>query len=281
VSNRMRHSQGSEGRGRPDPGPTGSGHLEMVRVLAEDPGLARHLSGRALVQATSEAIAPLVRLQAGTRSFLLEEPQTHGHLGLLVLDGLLARHATFGHITATELLGPCDLARPWAPPREHGEFIEVRWEALAPTRLAALDRDFANRVRPWPEIAAALLDRTAQLADSHLLLSALRQARRVEDRVLLALWHFAGRWGELHPEGRTLRLSNISGETLAGVVGARRQSVSTALGQLADSGAIKRHPGGSVTIAAQPSELQHVQSQQQALSEHPKRRAGDRSIPVS
>jgi CRP-like cAMP-binding protein len=252
----------------------------MVRVLAEDPGLARHLSGRALALATSEAIAPLVQLEPGTRTFLLDEPHTHGHFGLLVLDGLIARHTTFGLITSTELLGPADVARPWVPPREHAELIEVRWEVLAATRLAALDRDFANRVRPWPEIAAALLDRAAQLANSQLLLSALRQARRVEDRVLLALWHFAGRWGELHPEGRTMRLSDISGQTLAGVVGARRQSVSTALGQLADRGAIKRRPDGSITIPEEPPQLRHIQPQQHALSQHSNRRADDRSAPL-
>lgn len=234
----------------------------MVSVLTEDPGLARHLSARALAQASAEALAPLVRLQVGRQRFLVDEPLTHGHLGLLVLEGLIARHVAFGQIGATELLGPGDILRPWVNHRDHAEAVNGRWEVLARTRLAALDRDFANRVRPWPEIAAALLDRAIDRTDSQLLQSALRQTRRVDDRLLLALWHFAGRWGEVQDEHRTVSLPRITGEMLARIVGARRQSVSTALGALTDRGALTRRPDGTLIVHARPPQLDGIQTPQ-------------------
>jgi CRP/FNR family transcriptional regulator, cyclic AMP receptor protein len=126
---------------------------------------------------------------------------------------------------------------------------------LAAARLAALDADFANRVRAWPELAAGLLDRAAQRHDAQLLQAALHQAKHVEDRVLLALWHFAGRWGHVGPEGRIVHLPNITGEILARFVGARRQSVSTALGQLADRGQLKRRGDGAIVLPHQPPQL--------------------------
>jgi CRP/FNR family cyclic AMP-dependent transcriptional regulator len=232
--------------------------VEMVCVLEEDPTLGRYLHPSALKLASSAAVAPVLSLGKGTTSFLIAEPETHTHLGLLVLDGLIVRHLLIGQIGASEFYAPGDLVRPWAHRTDDAESVKTSWELLAPTRLAALDQDFANRVRAWPEFAAALLDRVTERSDSQVLQAALHQAKRVEDRVLLALWHFAGRWGQISPEGRIVNLSNISGEVLGRFVGARRQSVSTALGQLADSGAVRRRGDGSLVLSHEPPELTNV-----------------------
>jgi CRP-like cAMP-binding protein len=241
----------------------------MVRVLDEDPDLGRYLSGQALTLASSAAIAPLVRVREGRTAFLIDEAGTHAHLGLLVLDGLIARHLSFGRIGASDFLGPGDLLRPWLT---RGESSEVTWEALAPSRLAALDQDFANRTRAWPEIATALLDRAAERSDSQALQAALHQARRVEDRVLLALWHFAGRWGHVGPEGRIVSLPNITRELLARFVGARRQSVSTAIGQLMATGAIRQLPDGRLVLPGEPPQLERVAPGRRATDRKPRLR---------
>jgi CRP-like cAMP-binding protein len=230
----------------------------MVRVLEEEPALGKDLSPRAFALALSEAIAPLLALVPGVTASPINDPALPGHLGLLVLDGLIARHASFGQIGATEFLGPGDLLRPWLMP-ESVEAVEVVWEVLMPTRLAVLDREFANRIRHWPELAAALLDRTAEQLYSQLLQAALRQARRVDDRVLLTLWHFAARWGQVTAEGRVVRLPNVTGAVLARIVGARRQSVSTALGALAGRGAIQRRPDGAWLLPNKPPELENIE----------------------
>lgn len=229
----------------------------MVHLLEEVPDLGRHLPAAARYQATAEAVAPVLSLAAGARSVVKDEPPPGGHLGLLVLDGLIALHVTFGQIGATEFLGPCDVLRPWAM-SETVETADARWETLTPARLAVLDRDFATRVRPWPELAAALLDRYTERIASQLLYAALRQTKRVEDRVLVALWHFASRWGQVTAEGRVVRLPHITGEVLAKIVGARRQSVSTALGRLVSRGAIQRRPDGSWLIREMPPQLKQL-----------------------
>jgi len=252
-------------RGRPD-NPSGGIHaadaIEMVRVLSRDPGLGCHLSPRDLAAATPEAIAPLVHSAKGTIAFAAEEPLTHDHLGLLLLDGLIARHVTFGQIGSTELLGPGDVLRPTIAHRSHAEVVTVRLQVIVPADLAELDRDFATRVRHWPGIVSALLERAADRTDSQLLQAALRQTRYVEDRVLLALWHFAGRWGTVGPQGRALPLNLITGEVLASIVGARRQSVSSALGALADRGLIIRNPDGFLTVPDQPHLLRDLHAQE-------------------
>lgn len=239
---------------------TGTGRADdepkMVRVLEEDPELGRYLPRGAFGLASTAAIAPLHTIERGTTSFLIDEPLTHGHLGLLVLDGLIARRVFFGQLGASEFYGPGDLLRPWT--RRADSTVKVRWEVLAPTRLAALDQDFAGRVLAWPELAAGLLDRAAERSELQAIQAALHQAKRAEDRILLALWHFAGRWGETGPEGRTVRLPNVTGELLAQFIGARRQTVSTALGRLADSGELIRNVDGSITLPRQPPELDTI-----------------------
>jgi CRP/FNR family transcriptional regulator, cyclic AMP receptor protein len=228
---------------------------EMVRVLEEDPELGRYLPTGELALASTAAIAPLLTIEQGPTSFLIDEPLTHGHLGLLMLDGLIARRVFFGQLGASEFYGPGDLLRPWI---RADSTVQVRWEVLAPTRLAALDQDFAGRVHAWPELAAGLLDRAAERSELQAIQAALHQAKRAEDRILLALWHFAGRWGETGPEGRTVRLPNVTGELLAQFIGARRQTVSTALGRLADSGELIRNLDGSLTLPRRPPELDTI-----------------------
>lgn len=241
----------------------GATATEMVRVLLEDPDLGRHLTPGAFPLASSAAVAPLLAFPKATKNSLVPQPEEHGHLGLLVLDGLIARHVSFEQIGATEFLGTGDVLRPWRTADGSAIFSGMRWEILTPTRLAVLDREFANRIRPWPELIAALLDRATDRINSQLLQAALRQARRVEDRVVLALWHFAGRWGQVAPEGRIVKLP-ITGEVLANVVGARRQSVSSALTSLSQSGAIHRRPDGSWLLYSRAPQLHHIQPGERA-----------------
>jgi hypothetical protein len=229
--------------------------MEMVRVLDADPGLAGALPPAELGRARAVAVARVLHLKRGIYLRLLGDGTAKGHLGLLVLDGLIARHLSFGEIAAPELLGPGDLLRPWTRASASGEVTQVRWQLLNDVRVASLGQEFAARIAPWPELTAALLDRIAQRADSQVLLAALRQARRVDSRVLLALWYLSGRWGEPEGSGRRLSIQRLTGETLARMVGGRRQSVSTALGHLADRGAIRRNYDGTLTILEPPPEL--------------------------
>ena len=148
----------------------------MVRILEEVSGLEHDLPETALPHARAAAIAPLIEVSPGVTSFVIEKTAVRGHFGLLLLEGLIARHVTFGEIGSTEFVGPGDLFNPWLRRNRLGETVEVCWEVLTSSRVAALDYEFASRIRAWPEITAALLSRSAERSDAQVLQAALHQA---------------------------------------------------------------------------------------------------------
>ncbi len=247
--------------------------IEMVSVLDEDPDLGRALPPSAREAALIAALARVLTLDPAVHPLRIAEPPPRAHLGFLVLDGLITVNVRFGSIWSTEFLGPSDVLRPWAM-SARVEVAEAWWETLTPTRLAVLDRDFAHRVNAWPELTAALFDRYTERLASQLLQSALRKARRVEDRIWVALWHFAARWGRVSPDGRVVDLPKVTGEVLANIVGARRQSVSTALTTLSTRGAIQRRLDGSWLIREKPPHLALEAPSPPHLVGEPQRRSG-------
>lgn len=174
------------------------------------------------------------------------------HLGFLVVDGVLGRELVADDVTSIELLGPGDVVRPWDE-AAHSELLQavVRWSALAPTRLAILDRHVAVRLAPYPEIHAALLERCAWRARRLAVLQTISQLNRVDRRVLTLLWHLAERWGRVTADGVVVPLA-LSHGVLGQLVGARRPTVSTALGKLAGAGEIVRGDAGTWLLTGRP-----------------------------
>jgi len=129
----------------------------------------------------------------------------------------------------------------------------VTWNVVEPVRLAALNRRFALTVAPWPEVAAALMDRIIQRARWLAFQLAVCHVVRVDTRLLLMMWHFADRWGRMTREGARVRIP-VTHSVLASVVGARRPSVTTALGRLEDQGLIERLPDGEWLLIGSPPE---------------------------
>ena len=175
-------------------------------------------------------------------------------IGLLVLDGLLVREATVGDHPCAELLGPGDLLRAW----DDGDAEEllprrIEWTALTNARVAIIDQALAVRVAQWPEIFAALMDRAARRAERLVVMQAIAHLTRVDDRLLALLWCLAERWGRVVPGGVLVSL-RLPHRTLAGMVGARRPSVTTALGQLIARGTIERRPDGGWLLRGDPPE---------------------------
>src|SRR4051812_32671818 len=87
------------------------------------------------------------------------------HLGLLVVDGVLAREVVLSDTVSTELLGPGDIVRPWrgeGPPQLLS--VEVRWNALADVTLGLVDRRCAVALGRYPEIGAMIVDRLSERA---------------------------------------------------------------------------------------------------------------------
>jgi CRP-like cAMP-binding protein len=67
----------------------------------------------------------------------------------------------------------------------------------------------------------------------------ITQVNRVDSRLLLLMWQLAERWGRVSTDGITVPVG-LTHETLAMLVGARRPTVTTALGRLARAGDLER-----------------------------------------
>jgi CRP/FNR family transcriptional regulator, cyclic AMP receptor protein len=213
---------------------------DVIRVLEVDPDLGQDLEPSALAVARPRAIARARWLEPGRWQPFAEEWDHRGHLGLLIVDGFLARSLQLGARRCAELLGPGDVLRPWVRLAEYSSVpIEDGWEVLEPTRLGVLDRRFAVALAAWPEITAAILDRMMARSRWLAFHLAVAHLRRVESRVHVALWHFADRWGHVSRNGVELRL-NITHSLLAEIVAAERPSVTLALSTLRDRGLVER-----------------------------------------
>lgn len=158
-------------------------------------------------------------------------------LGALVLDGLLAVEVHVGGRTATELLGPGDLLQPPRPGLDELLEREVTRRTLLPSRVAVLDREFLDRIRPWPEVVFTLLRRADKRALDLNLQRAVSSHPSLELRLALLLWHLAERWGRVEPGGIRLDLP-LTHALLGRLVAAERPSVSRSLGRLAEHGLV-------------------------------------------
>jgi hypothetical protein len=213
-----------------------------VSVLERDPDLGDDLSEEEFELARQQAVARVVRYPKGPWNVRRRDFQGAGSLGVLITDGMLVRKVTVGDRTCAELLGPGDLTQPWLRlSTDTSVETEVHWQVAQPLAAAVLDRGFMTRVTRWPEIPAAIARRMmlrVHWLSFHL---AVCHMRRVDDRLLLVLWHFADRWGRVTPSGVQIDLP-LTHSLLALVVGARRPSVTAAARSLSDAGRIEARP---------------------------------------
>jgi CRP/FNR family cyclic AMP-dependent transcriptional regulator len=233
---------------------------DRVRVFDELPDLLQHVENGDL-PTLRQVTTQLLRIEPGVWQLRLNDSEVRGYLGLLVLDGLLSRQVTIGEATCAELLGGGDILRPWT---EHDRGIvsipaESRWQIVMPTRMAVLNSRFALQVARWPDVTAAIIDRVVQRARWLSFHLAVCHIVGVEVRLLIVLWHFADRWGRVTPTGLKLPLP-LSHGLLAGIVGARRPTVSTALGVLRERGLVERTDDGWLLHGAPPGELYELRA---------------------
>ncbi len=226
----------------------------MVSVLEADPTLGAHLEPASLLAARREAFAPVLPLSRGPWEWERTPMQPGDSLGMLVLGGMLTRRQGIGELSFVELLGEGDVLRPWTSEESTTLASAASWQVLSPARIALLDRDFALRTRHWPEIAAALLERSSLRSRSLVIALAIHGAVRVKDRLLLTLWHLADRWGHVTPRGTVLPIA-LTHESLAQLIGARRSPVTVALGELRREGLVRRERGTWLLSGSPPVEL--------------------------
>ncbi len=174
------------------------------------------------------------------------------HIGLLVLEGVIARELIVADHVSAELLGPGDLIRPWqAASKSELLPVDAEWSVLSPATLAVLDRRFAAEAAQFPELTAALFDRLSERSLRLATTQAISQLTRVDRRLKALFWHLAERWGRVGGEGVVIPLA-LTHRILGQLVGARRPTVSTALSELAERDELVRRADGSWLLRGDP-----------------------------
>ena len=227
-----------------------------VHLLMEDTELARGLDSRRAREAAQRLLVRALEVPRGRWRPTNLAAAGATPIGLLILDGLLVREATVGHHPSAELLGPGDFLRAWDD--QDAEILlprTIEWSALTPCRVAIIDHAFAMRAAQWPEIFATLIERAGRRADRLQVTQAIAHLTRVDDRLLALMWSLAERWGRVVPDGVLISL-RLPHRTLAAMIGARRPSVTTALGQLMSRGELARRPDGGYILKGSPPEEQ-------------------------
>jgi CRP/FNR family cyclic AMP-dependent transcriptional regulator len=189
---------------------------------------------------------PEVELEPGPWPLL--EDSSEG-VGYLVTSGMLLRRVRVGGGRSVELLGAGDLLLPWR--EERASFACSEWEVVDRARLAVLDLRTGSPLTQSPTsiavIAARAIDRSRALA----LQSAIMSIVGIEERLRTLLWAFAERWGRVVPDGVEIKV-NVPQAVLAEMVGARRPTVSLALGALCDSGKLLALEPGRWVLQGEP-----------------------------
>jgi hypothetical protein len=223
-----------------------------VHVLDVDPDLAGLLSEQRLSEARRRLVAREHAVAAGPWTDERVRNAGPAQLGLLVLEGVLARELLMSTNVSTELLGQGDLVRPW---QAHGPSrllrCEVRWTVLEPARFAVLGSAFGLELARYPEVQAMLIDRVTERSHRLALTQAISQLNGVSQRVLTLLWHLAERWGKITADGVVVPLV-LPHRIIAQVVGARRPTVSTALANLQQEGTVVRLANGTWLLPGEP-----------------------------
>jgi hypothetical protein len=210
----------------------------ITRILADDPELTDGLAGERLKAAIRDCVAEVYECPAGPWS----PPDGIGEesigIGLLILDGLIARRVGVAGRFGAELLGDGDLMNPF-----HGADVATslpqtgKWRVLRPSRMAILDSEFAVRATRYPEVVSTLVTRALRRSRHIATNMAIVQQPRIDLRLHMLFWELADRWGTVHQDGVHVRL-HLTHSMLSDLVAARRPTVTKALGELAARSAV-------------------------------------------
>src|SRR5215213_1001521 len=218
---------------------------EQIPLLKADPDLASLLAEPRRSDAERRLLVSTHRLAVGPWDVSRLSTASADHIGLLVLDGVIARELIVADHVSAELLGPGDLIRPWqAASKSELLPVDAEWSVLSPATLAVLDRRFAAEVSQYPEVTAALFDRLSGRSLRLATTQAISQLTRVDRRRKALFWHRAERWGRVGGDGVVIPLA-LTHRILGQLVGARRPTVSTALSELAERDELVRRSDGS------------------------------------
>jgi CRP/FNR family transcriptional regulator, cyclic AMP receptor protein len=234
--------------------PKGVGTL--CHVLLRDPDLASGLDARRSERAQQECLA--MELVIGEGAWDPERAAANAArdgIGLLILEGLLVRRVGAEGRYGAELLGPGDLLRPWEHDGEEGTLpFATSFRVIERAHVAVLDLKATARLAAYPEVVGALVGR-AMHRTRHLAVNmAIAHYPRVDQRLLLILWHLAYRWGRVTSDGVRIPV-RLTHTLLSDLVASRRPAVTTGLAMLEREGLVSRKDNVITLHGDPPSDL--------------------------
>ncbi len=193
---------------------------------------------------------PLLGLEVG--EFDIEQALgSAGAFAALALDGMLQQSMQLGTQLAVRLLGPGEVVM--LPNRDFERpGLAMRIRATEPTRLTLLGDEYLRAMDRWPALATDLGARAARRYHSMLAQLLICQLPRVEERLLEMMWLLAETWGRMTSSGTLLPLT-LTHSTLGAMVGAARPTVTLALRDLIERGALVHEQDGWLLL--EPSKV--------------------------
>lgn len=161
---------------------------------------------------------------------------------LLLVDGAVVRQVTLGGRTSTQFAGPGDILDPW---RSGDDLLgcSTQWSVHREANAVVLGKRFAVACRRWPRLADVVVSRLCAQLTRAATMTAISQLPRVELRILAFLWHVADDFGRVGRDGIAIDL-DLTHELIGQCTGARRPTVTLALGALTDDGLVRRRRDG-------------------------------------
>lgn len=209
-----------------------------VRLIDADPDLFEGLNGSTPHRAVQQLTVTATHLPPG--AWRPARADGAGKIGLLVLDGLLARSLSVAGQRRAELIGAGDVIRPWDAGDELASVrFEVAWDVLQPARVADLDGAFLRAGCRLPQVLAALMVRSVRRSQRLAMQLAIADIRRVDGRLLALFAHLGDRWGRVTPDGIHVPL-RLTHDLIAQLIGAQRPTVTTGLSELQRDGRLLR-----------------------------------------
>jgi CRP/FNR family cyclic AMP-dependent transcriptional regulator len=231
------------------------GSVRLCHVLGEDADLGEAIPRERRVDAVADCVVTELSLPTGPWNGAPGlSPEA---IGFLVLEGVLIRRTGIDGRFGVEIIGECDVIRPWQTEDVQTLPVRTTWFVLEATRLAVLDAAFTRRLGAYPELAGRLFERAVRRSHRLVVNMAIVHQARVDDRLYLLLWHFAGRWGRVRGDGVLLPL-RLTHTVLADLVAARRPTVTSALSDLSRRGLVRAVDDGWLLAGDAPREPEHL-----------------------
>jgi CRP/FNR family cyclic AMP-dependent transcriptional regulator len=230
-----------------------------VHLLDLDPDLAEGMDGDRERLAHRHLVARLERVSAGRWTPQVNQFGAMDGLGLLVVEGVAIRQLSLAHRAAAELLGPGDIMRPWEDDGEHAAYpFASAFRVIEPLSLAVLDQDVTRTLVHFPEVVSRLMGRVMTRSRRVAGYLVIAQIPSVDTRLHVALWHMADRFGRVRTDGVVVPLQ-LTHEMLGLIVGARRPSVTAAMGRLVERGLVRPlETAGWLLLGEPPQEIPRV-----------------------